>query len=517
MTKPAPRVAILLKASVAPLLALLLLASCTGEPETDDLLYEVGAVEGYVLAAGQGRVMDVDARLLEEEWSGWTTGSTQADTRSDSTGWYRLELPTGRYRLGVHGQEWHANIDSKPDTVQIGPYVLRHDVRRGLAMIRLLLPQEWEGASCRLRLENGSYFDGDVRADVVRGWTEFVLPAMGPGSYTMRLLTPNSSEGIYLPGTLDAAQADVLVVGTDTIAAYEQDFSESYVTVSGRVTGSCLVEPSLQVNVQAFAGGSQEVASAYCDDEGSYQLILPVPLEVRLRFSSGSVEQWYGGDNYETATRFALQAGDRVTGIDLVESGLEIRLAGPGEVMNRSVRVRICDEAGNVLASQNTYDNPIWIGLLRPGRVLVQLDGVCNDQTWASQWFDGAPSPSGATPIDLAAGERRRLDVLLAEGGRITGRVLEADGLDHGSNYINLCDDRGERWCSWSQYTGDGHFVYTGLADGEYYLRADLGDGVLWWYPGTYEFATAAAIGIVDHGEVTGVSWTLPARAGGGR
>ena len=517
MTKPAPRVGIQLKASAALLLALLLLASCTGEPGNDDLLYEVGAVEGYVFAAGQGVVMDVEARQLNEEWGGWTTGSTQADTRSDSTGWYRLALPTGRYRLDVSEQEWHVNVDSKPDTVQIGPYVLRHDVKRGLARIRLLLPQEWEGSSCRLRLENGSYFDGDVRADVVPGWTEFVLPAMEPGSFTIRLITPYTYDGIYLPGTLDAAQADVLVVGTDTVAAYDQEFSETYVTISGRVTGSCLVEPSRTVFVQAFAGGAQEVAADYCDDAGNYQLILPVPLEVRLKFSCGSSEQWLGGDTYETATRFALQAGDRVTGIDLVESGIEIWLAGPGMVVNRTVQVWICDEAGNVLASQLTSSNPVLIGMLRPGRVLVQVDGVCNHQTWASQWFDGAASLSGATPIDLAAGERRRLDVMLADGGRITGRVLEADGLDHGSYFVDLCGDRGDPWCSSSQYSGDGSFVYTGLADGEYYMRAKLNGGDLWWYPGTYEFATAVAIGIIDHDDVTGVTWTLPARAGGGR
>jgi hypothetical protein len=517
MPKPTTRAAVLRAALAASLTALLLLAACTGEPGTDDLLYEAGAVEGYVLAAGLGVASDINALSLDEGVTGWSPSRIQAQTRTDSTGWFRLELPTGRYSLDVDVLGNEFDVHSRPDTVLIGPSVLRHDLRRGLAKIRLLLPQEWEGQACRLQLDGESYNDGSVRVDVVQGWTEFVIPAVSPGAYSMRLTAPASAAAIYLPGTPDPAAADVLVVGIDAVAAYERDFTDSYVTVSGRVTGSSQVEPRLWVAVYAYTDGLRTVAAVDCDDDGRYQLVLPVPLVVSLRFSCGSGEQWYGGDTYGTAARIALQAGDRVTGIDLVESGLEVALHGPGDFLYRTVRIWVCDEAGTLLRFLQTTSNPTRIGLLRPGRVLVRLDGVCDEQTWAGQWFDGAASPSGATPLDLVAGERRRLDVVLAEGGRIDGRVLEADGLYQGSIQVELCDDRGEPWCGWPRYADEGRFTFTGLADGEYFLRVELDDGDRWWYPGTYEFAAAAAVGIVDHGVVTGLTWTLPARAGRSR
>ncbi|MBK7703864.1 MAG: hypothetical protein IPI34_13745 [bacterium] len=267
----------------------------------------------------------------------------------------------------------------------------------------------------------------------------------------------------------------------------------------------------------AHATESLEVAADICDGEGRFQLIQLAPLDVRLRFSCNGLSRWHGGVSFGTAEQFALQAGDRITGVDVVESGIEIRLDGPGDLEQREVRIRICDETGSVLASTESTHNPILIGNLLPGRILLQLDGVCNEQTWAGQWFDGAVSPAGATPIDLVAGERRRIDVVLAPGGLIAGVVLQAGGSAPASVHVAVCSDSGAPLCSWPSYSYDGEFLFNGLADGDYLLKVDLGGGGAWWYPGTYEIDHAAAIGIVDHGAVTGLSWTLPASTAGAR
>ncbi|MBK7703863.1 MAG: hypothetical protein IPI34_13740 [bacterium] len=107
--------------------------------------------------------------------------------------------------------------------MQIEPVVLRHDLRRGQAMVRLRMPLEWEGLYCDLRLDNvtNNYYgrDGDGIED---GWAEFVMPALEPGAYVMEFTPPNSYDSIYLPGTLDAAEADTLVVGLDAVAGYER-------------------------------------------------------------------------------------------------------------------------------------------------------------------------------------------------------------------------------------------------------------------------------------------------------
>ncbi len=510
MPKPTPKPALLL-------LALLPLLSCTGEPEPDVAMFEVGAVEGYVLVAGQGQVMTIVADRIETGSHYGYGDRVYAETESDSTGWYRMELPTGRYTLGTRNSALGATGDSRADTVRVEPSVIHHDLRRGQARVRVRVPPEWESRFCYLQLENGTNFDGRDSDLVQDGWAEFTIQALEPGSYVMSFSGTYSEARLYLPGSLEAAAADTLVVGLESAAVYEADFTDTYATVDGRVTGSWQVEPALWMRVTAYVSESRAVSSVFCSADGRFVLVLPFPLDVRLRFDCESTSRWHGGDSFETAAAFALQAGDRLTGVEAVEGGLEIWLEGPGDLVVRSTRIRIRDEAGNILTSEETWQNPIRIGNLEPGRVLLQLDGICDDQAWAGQWYDGAASSADATPIDVAAGERRRLDVSLAPGGRIVGTVLEAGGAEPGSVQVALCDELGEPWCTWPSYAGDGAFDFSGLADGDYYLHAELGGGAVWWYPGSYDFGGAAAVAIVDHGAVMGLSWTLPAPAGGSR
>ncbi|MDO9172794.1 MAG: hypothetical protein Q7W29_13285, partial [bacterium] len=493
------------------------LVSCTGEPEPDVALFEVGAVEGYVLVAGQGQVMTIAADRIAIGTHNSYDDRIHVETQSDSTGWYRLELPTGRYTLDTRYSDLGSTGDSRADTVQIEPSVLYHELRRGQVRVRVRVPPEWEARSCYLGLKNDTIYDGGDRDYVEDGWVEFEIQAVEPGSYVLSFSGSYSNDPIYLPGSLEAATADTLVVGLESTAVYEADFTNTYATISGRVTGSRQVEPALSMSVTAFVSESRAVSSVLCDDDGRFVLVLPFPLDVRLRFDCNSTDRWHGGDSFAAAAVFALQAGDRLTGVDAVEGGLEVWLEGPGDLVRRSTRIRIRDEAGNILMSKVTWQNPIRIGNLEPGRVLLQLDGICDGQTWAGQWYDGAASSADATPIDVAAGVRRRLDVSLVPGGRIAGAVLEAGGADPGSVQVALCDEQGEPWCSWPSYAGDGAFAFSGLADGDYYLYAELGGDVVWWYPGSYGFGGAAAVTIVDHGAVTGLSWTLPALAGGSR
>lgn len=510
MPKPNPRSALLL-------LALLTLVSCTGEPEPDVALFEVGAVEGYVLVAGQGQAMRIIAnRITADPYIGYAD-RIRAETRSDSTGWYRLELPIGLYTLDTYSSAMGSTADSRADTVQITPSVVSHDLRRGQVRVRVRVPPEWEGSYCTLYLENDTNYDG-LNGDAVEdGWLEFEIQAVEPGPYVMSLSGWFTGDRFYLPGSLEPAAADTLVVDRESAAVYEVDFTGTYATISGRVTGSWQTVPALSMHVTAHASETRTVSEATCDGDGCFVIVLPFPLDVRLRFECNETDRWCGGDSFDAATLFALHAGDRLTGVDEVEGGLEIWLEGPGDLVQRNVRFRIYDETGNLLTSNVAGQNPFRIGNLEPGRVLLQLDGVCDNQAWAAQWYDGAASSADATLIDVEAGVRRRLDVSLAPGGRISGTLLAADGGDPGSFQVELCDERGEPWCSWSPYTVDDAFAFDGLADGDYYLRIELNGDDVWWYPGSYGFGGAAAVTIADHGVVTGLSWMLPAPAGGSR
>ena len=83
--------------------ALLLSSSCDDDSPCSCPTYQIGAVEGYVLAAGEGCALKVGARALD----GPRDGQVIVAALSDSTGWFRLELPTGRYRLETNPISGH--------------------------------------------------------------------------------------------------------------------------------------------------------------------------------------------------------------------------------------------------------------------------------------------------------------------------------------------------------------------------------------------------------------------------
>ncbi len=512
MSKPTSRAASLLTAMIAPLLALMLLASCTVDSPPDDFVHEVGAVEGYVLVAGQGTALDINARSL-------VTGGTRvtSSTESDSTGWYRLDLPTGFYRLETELWSGGRRVSAYDDSVEVGPGVLHRDLLRGVAEIGIRVPPELEGRHCSLRLDGlfSTYSDSRASAIVSDGLLGFTLPALQPGDYRMQL--EGLGQNLYLPGTLMSAEADTLTVGAQDTAVYTLDLAGAYATISGAATGSWQSALSASLGVYAVSEGGMLLAVAGCAQDGTFVLGLFTPQDVRLRFVSSGVEQWCGGDSFETASVFPLRPGDHITGVTYVESGIEVRLEGPGHQFEYRAEVFVRDETGREFQRDTVYGNPFVICNLRPGRHYLRLEGLCDDQIWASQWYDGAPGPADAVPIDLQPGELRQVVINLVEGGRISGDLLTHDGDRPEYARIGIHDGAGDPLCGYPSYVEEGVYSFRGLADGDYYLAADLLGDDVWWYPGTTVFAEASAIVISGFGTVSDLDWSLPASTGKAR
>jgi hypothetical protein len=489
-------------AAVLPLVA----ASCGEETAPDDVIREVGVVEGYVLAAGTGIAAEVEARRLGD---GQTQVTGTAD--ADSTGWYRLELPAGRYRLTTHDEISNLYIqDSGWDTVQVDPAVLRHDLRRARAEIGIGMPAHLEGSHFELSLESHSFSTIDANAYVRAGRLDFVLPGLPAGSFTMQLNDLGSiGDDFYLPGVFTEGDADTLHVVSGGAATYSCDFSLTHATVSGRVTGSWQAAAAYAPYVRAYVDESQMAAVTYCQADGSYSLRFLFPVDVRLEFAHDQITQWYEGDSYANARVFALQPGDHVSGIDVVESGMEVRLEGPGDLAERNVDVLIRDESGREFTPGHMEDNPFAICNLRPGRYYLYVGGACTRQVWAGQWYGGSETPESAAPIDLGVGELRRLEFALTTGGRLAG-VFE--GAEDEFDWVDfrLCDALGEPLCADWFYAYGGTFEVSGLADGAYLLATRNYGSAYWWYPGTFDLSQAAAVEIVDHGTVAGLVWTMP-------
>ena len=158
------------------LLFLLLSPSCTDRSTCDLPTYEVGAVEGYVLAGGEGRSITVGARPRE----GDRRGALVASTLSDSTGWFRLELPTDLYRLETDPESGTVySTGDVRDTVRITPHVQRYDLLRGQLRVRIHMPGELNGESFKLTIRSPHIYDSDSQTlQVQDGLLDFHFPVL---------------------------------------------------------------------------------------------------------------------------------------------------------------------------------------------------------------------------------------------------------------------------------------------------------------------------------------------------
>ena len=223
--------------------------------------------------------------------------------------------------------------------------------------------------------------------------------------------------------------------------------------------------------------------------------------------------QWVGGETFETARVFDLRAGDRITGVTVVESGIKVTLDGPGDLAFHWPEITIRAASGEEIYPDLNWENPFTISNLRQGRYYLFLEGYCENAVWAPQWYGGTESFDGAITIDLAEGALNQITMELVQGGRIDGNLLRADGTRPRNIQYGLFDPAGDPICSrynqWRVFD-EGIFRFQGLANGDYYLGVLIGVDEIWWYPGTLEFAAATPLTIENHADLTDMNWLLP-------
>lgn len=491
------------------LFTVLTLSSCGNESPTNCSFEGIGTLEGYLLSSGQGVSAEIKARTLD----GSNVLRVYHSTVSDSTGWYRLDLPTGLYQLEVEDDALSVTSSDNRDVIRVMPRVFRFDLERSRAEIRVGMPDEFEGRELSLWLHGPDHGRGRQRAKVQDGWMQFVFPVLPPGSFSMELNIQGLNSRFYLPGTRDPLAADSLTVDTDRITTYEVDFGDTYASVSGSITGSWQDVQGWQMMVEAYSVDLKILGATHCSVDGSFTCEFFIPQEVRLMSNFRGIEQWLGVESIGDQGVFDLQPGDRITGVTLVESGFQVRLDGPGNLAFHRPTVTVFDEAGNEHKPEVHQDNPFPVGNLRPGRYYLHVDGFCNGEIWTPQWYGGAETMADAIPIDLVEGESQHLVMNLVEGDRIEGEILTWDGLRPDRFNCGLYGSDGEPLCSdnypWQRFE-NGIFHFSGLPNGEYFLATQAYLHDFWWYPGTGNFEEAIPIVIENHVSVTGLSWLLP-------
>nr|MEE4268051.1 hypothetical protein [Candidatus Krumholzibacteria bacterium] len=347
------------------------------------------------------------------------------------------------------------------------------------------------------------------------GSLDFRFSLLDPDSYTMKLqwLSNEDVASFYLPGTPEESEALALEVGPGSPALFDLDLTGSYSRIGGTVTGSWQEIGDNAAVVELYNESGRRIARTYCAEDGAFLFHSLVDQRVRLLVDIGWNRRWIGGEDFDAARPFDLQAGNDILNLEWVESGVQVNLSGPGNNLDYDYLLELWNQAGQLVYSENyIYGNEATFSNLEPGQYFLKVDGQYFNAVWAPQWYGGTENPEEAQLIDLAEGAAVQLDFALELGGHIKGRLGFGDGTFPGFFRVYLIQEDGTATTHNPQQQ-DGVFSFRGLADGEYFLSVDLGSAGAWWYPGTWDQGGAEALAVEDHSSHLDLTWNLPQMA----
>ena len=477
---------------------------------------EIGRIEGFVLGGGRPVVhRDVKALPAENAESGYF------EATSDSTGWYSIIVPAGRYALTVAamgGDLYYRSGGvcrerSEADSVTVKNGSARADLLAGSIELNVGVPEDFSPGDYTFTayLCEGGEVDDVGLARAPAGSTTVQFPFLPPGTCVLSCEQRLSGE-FWLPPTNDLARAERIDVAVNQPSVRSFTLPQP-AELSVTVTGASQTL-ALRSSVTIVTPDSLSVEYLHMNDQGIASYLAYAPISLRICAQIDDVRRWVGGWTHAEATTFELSPGDPPLRIEFRDSAIVCTLEDPAMSAYFWARYYIYDEHGRLLADcVPQRERPAPLPNLVPGAYLLKVVPTRFDQTWCEQWFDDADSAAAATPI-VIAGETSVVPITmhLHKGGTISGQVLKSDGspLD---DEVWIFKDRVPDPTLYphgkSVHTdpATGSFQVIGLTDGDYYLGVVTTYRELCWYPGTRDRAAAVPVHVVGHGDVRGINW----------
>lgn len=493
--------------------ALILLASCAEEfaPCPD---IGVGVVEGRITVAGEPWPLQIEAQSVDDP-----VGSSRIRTMADSSGVYRLELPTGDYRIMVEpeGGDLRRYQVDESSVVEVGALPSRLDFDLGRVRGTLTLPEFLAEATIRVDLEGESLHYESLSIEAVGGVLDYDLKGVKPGRYEISI--DPLYTGYYDVGVPQgpAHPDSVFLQVTAAETRRDFDYTQTACTIGGTVGGAWLGSeaPPPTIGIHSPVSGRLVSLPAEADGRWSASLLLPQTFFVSVAFSSSSF--YLGGGDSQTATRYEPVAGQELLGLDCAPAGFRLALEDPyPSDSGFDFSYEVVDAAGNWADSGGSRDATAWVLGLEPGAYRVLIHGHCGEDPWIPFWYGSDGTASGAALVELADGELVDLEFPVVQGAELSGRVTWPDGTPVARGSIRLVpetEDMGWEQNSLSLY--QGRFLIRGVPDGRFRLRASLSYwGTPWWYPGVAAEEDASWIQVEDLQDVGGLDWILPAGLG---
>jgi hypothetical protein len=535
-----------------PALALLVIAGgCSDSTEHLGPEVPAGRIAGRVRTGD----MPTDARVVAERIFGEAGSEAWYRTGLDANGFYSLDVPAGRYVVGLefgysrpytYSDAGLRYGDLPPDTLWVDAPVspVSVDFDLGSVTVQLDVSAGLEGEQGEIRLyrrgaESVSQptYVRSAGADIASGHLAVQLPGVLPGEYQVEAILgrrvyacdcPYDGEHFWLPATRDRSESPWYRVAADSVTALTSVVTTEPARIEGSVTGAWLAmglttEPELSivsVDSTVIMGRRRLV------DGGTFAIDLHVPGLVKLAVTQGGIEQWFGGPGFADATVYTLQLGQTISGLELVQCGLRL-VADSLDPSESAASVRLYDPedhrlvatgGGNLGAGAIAGIPNLW-----PGEFLMHVSAASPGSTsWRPQWFDHADGIESAQRITITAvGEIVPVELILDLGGAMRGRVEAGEGPPE--TYIVVVTTSGNNACWGSDiaWSDDLAFAFAGLPDGDYKIGAIPYDHSMWdvgepapdgtvWYPGTADWDDAGNLTIYNASVVADIVIPVP-------
>ena len=530
---------------------LLVFWGCDDNLNVCDPPIPAGRIQGRVKTGDVPYTAEIQVTRFDENGG----RDTRFSVEPDSTGYYALDLPAGRYIVQLVLNDSYRTLydytatgpgfgQGPPDTLVVddahSPSGI--DFILGGLTLDLELSHHLDGEGGDVYLHRRD-FEADGwrtivdrgRADIENGRLSVTIPGVLPGDYQVEIVLgardylcycPYDGEHFWMPGTRDRDASPWYSVAADSAVHLEATVTTDPARIEGRVTGAWLemgltMKPILSIfNPDSVSiMGGREV-----EDDGSFGFDIHLPGPVKLLVRQKDLEQWIGGPDFASATVFDLALGQTISGIELEQCGIHFVM---DDIFGLSWEneFRIYDSTGSTHLTTMVFDggssSHVGIPNLWPGEFLVRLEPggeYLGGVDWKAQWWDRADHPGQARVITLgAAGEIAGGDFILENGGSISGIVNSSLPVERFYVVYGLPADGQMDGPVYRAFNYNGYKI-RGIHDGQYKLGVLHQNEVfagpatpgMVWYPGTSDWNEAQILEITAAGDLTGIDFDLP-------
>lgn len=386
-----------------------------------------------------------------------------------------------------------------------------------------------EGANIFVRLWDRTGNDVDEISVAADG--AYHATGLAPGNYRLEVTDSSAIYGteFYSNKSSLADATPVAVANGSTTANINVQLAVGG-SISGHVSGpgGTAIDPDSDVSVSVFDSEGHYVRWGHADSAGNYTVGGLSTGSYRVRFNDyvRYVDEFYSNkSSLAQATPVSVTSGATTPNINA-----QLALAG-------SVSGHVTASGGMPLhPSSSVYVSVIPMGAeddepreadvaadgtyvvhgLNPGSYRVKF--IDRHGVYASSYFAGSNTASGATPVVVSLGESTlNIDGSLSSAGMISGSVTGPDGAALKSDSdvtVRAYDSEGE-FTSWSPIASDGTYQLRGLGSGQYRLmfEDDYEDYITEFYSDKNSLEAANSVTVNAGSTTSGINASL-ARAG---